>query len=58
MYASYELAVEASCRLLDAGKDVFSIDTGWLKDSIGRGRIARIYTMWIRAKPSLSPDWR
>jgi hypothetical protein len=44
-------AIEAACRLLDRGCDVYGIGTGPLTDSIGRDHIARIYAMWVRAKP-------
>jgi hypothetical protein len=46
-----ERAIEAACRLIDDGNDVFGIGTGPLTDSIGRGEIARIYDIWARARP-------
>jgi hypothetical protein len=45
-----EQAIEAACRLIDDGCDVYGIGTGPLTDSIGRDEIARIYAMWARAK--------
>jgi hypothetical protein len=50
-YPSPEAAIEAACRLLDDGCDVYGIGTGPLTDSIGRKEIARIYAMWVKAKP-------
>jgi hypothetical protein len=38
-----EEAIEAACRLLDDGCDVYGIGTGPLTDSIGKEQIARIY---------------
>jgi hypothetical protein len=46
-----ERAIEAACRLIDDGHDVFGIGTGPLSDSIGRCEIARIYDIWARARP-------
>jgi hypothetical protein len=43
-----ERAIEAACRLIDAGCDVYGIGTGPLADSIGREQIARIYDIWAR----------
>ena len=48
-----ELAIEAACRLIDEGCDVYGIGTGPLTDSIGRDEIVRIYDLWIRAGWSL-----
>ena len=45
-----ELAIEAACRLIDEGRDVYGIGTGPLTDSIGKDEIAKIYAMWDRAK--------
>jgi hypothetical protein len=45
-----ECAIEAACRLIDAGYDVFGIGTGALTDSIERDQIDRIYQLWARAK--------
>jgi hypothetical protein len=55
---SPELAIEAACRLIDDGWDVYGIGTELLTDSIGRGEIARIYEFWARAKQPLGriPD--
>ena len=49
-HPSPELAIEAACRLIDDGYDVYGIGTGPLTDSIGRNEIARIYAIWVRAK--------
>jgi hypothetical protein len=45
-----EAAIEAACRLMDDGRDVYGIGTGPLTDSIGKGEIDRIYNLWVRAK--------
>jgi hypothetical protein len=47
---SPEAAIEAACRLIDQGCDVYGIGTGPLTDSISRDQIARIYGIWVRAK--------
>ena len=47
-----EQAIETACRLLDGGCEVFGIGTGPLTDSIGKDQIARIYEMWVRARPA------
>jgi hypothetical protein len=52
-YPSPEQAIEAACRLIDDGCDVYGIGTGPLTDSITRDEIARIYAFWARAKPPL-----
>lgn len=49
-HPSPEQAIEAACRLMDAGFDVFGIGTGPLTDSIGKDEIAKIYAMWEREK--------
>ena len=49
-HPSPEEAIEAACRLLDGGCDVYGIGTGPLTDSIGRDEIARIYVLWAKAK--------
>jgi hypothetical protein len=49
-YPSPERAIEAACRLIDDGCDVYGIGTGPLTDSIEGEEIARIYAMWARAK--------
>jgi hypothetical protein len=46
-----EAAIEAACRLMDDGVDVFGIGEGDLTDSIDRTQITRIYEMWRRARP-------
>ena len=48
-HPSPERAIEAACRLIDAGCNVYGIGTGPLTDSIGRAEIARIYEIWARA---------
>jgi hypothetical protein len=45
-----EAAIEAACRLINDGYDVFGIGTGPLSDSIDRAHIARIFGMWARGK--------
>jgi hypothetical protein len=47
---SPEEAIEAACRLIDDGCDVYGIGTGPLTDSIEREQIARIYAIWARAR--------
>ena len=49
-HPSPEEAIEAACRLIDDGCDVYGIGTGPLTDSIDREQIARIYAMWARVK--------
>jgi hypothetical protein len=49
-HPSPERAIEAACRLIDDGYDVYSVGTGPLTDSIEREQIARIYAMWARPK--------
>ena len=49
-HPSPEKAIEAACRLIDAGHDVYGIGTGPLSNSIAREQIARIYAIWARAK--------
>ena len=49
-HPSPELAIEAACRLIDDGYDVYGIGTGPLTDSIARDQIARIYALWARGK--------
>jgi len=46
-----EEAIELACRLLDDGRDVWAIGTGSLTDTIAKDQIARIYEIWLRAKP-------
>ena len=52
-FQSPEEAIEAACRLMDDGNDVFGIGTGPLSDTIDRGQVARIYAMWVRARTPL-----
>jgi hypothetical protein len=49
-YPSPERAIEAACRLIDDGCDVYGVGTGPLTDSIEREQIAHIHAMWARAK--------
>ena len=48
-FESPEGAIEAACRLMDTGSDVFGIGTGPLTDSIGRDEIVRIHAMWVHS---------
>jgi hypothetical protein len=43
-------AIEAACRLMDDGCDVYGVGTGPLTDSIEKEQIDRIYAMWERAR--------
>jgi hypothetical protein len=54
--SSPELAIEAACRLLDDGCEVYGIGTGPLTDSIGKDQIARIYEIWVRARPRTAQE--
>jgi hypothetical protein len=47
---SPERAIEAACRLIDDGVDVYGIGTGDLSDSIAGDQIARIHAIWARSK--------
>jgi len=51
MHPSPELAIEAACRLIDDGYDVYGIGTGPLTDSIAKDAIARIHAVWAKAHP-------
>ena len=48
-HPSPEAAIEAACRLIHAGHDVYGIGTGQLTDSTPREEIVRIYAIWARA---------
>jgi len=50
-----ERAIDAACRLLDAGYDVFGIGMGPLTDTVGRKEIAQIYAIWARVLPPPHP---
>ena len=50
---SPEAAIEAACRLIDFGCDVYGIGTGPFADNVERDDIVHIYAMWVRAKRSL-----
>jgi kynurenine formamidase len=45
-----ELAIEAACKLIDDGVDVYGIGTGDPSDSIAREQINRIHALWVRAR--------
>jgi hypothetical protein len=47
--ATPEQAIEAACRLLDDGCDVYGIGTGPFTDLIEKDHIAGIYDLWVRA---------
>ncbi|MDR3440848.1 hypothetical protein [Telmatospirillum sp.] len=49
MHPTPERAIDAACRMLDDGYDVYGIGT--LADSVGRTEIARIYAMRERQNP-------
>ena len=53
-YQAPELAIEASCRHIDNGCDVYCIGMGSFDDSVGKDVIARIYDLWLRAKVPFS----
>jgi hypothetical protein len=46
-----EQAIETACRLLDDGCEIYGMGTGSLTDSIKKNQIARIYDLWVRARP-------
>jgi hypothetical protein len=50
MHPSPGIAINAACRLIDGGHDVFGIGTGPLADSIGKDGIAGIYALWADAR--------
>jgi len=50
-----EEAIETACHLIDDGCEVWAIGTGPLTDTIAKDQIARIYEIWVRARP---PDLR
>jgi len=50
-----EQAIDAACRLMDAGCDVYGIGTGPLTDSVGREGIAKMYAIYTRFTP---PEYR
>ena len=47
IHPSPERAIEAACRLIEEGHDVYGVGNGPLTDSIDREQIARIYAMWV-----------
>jgi hypothetical protein len=55
-HPSPERAIEAACRLIDDGREVFGIGTGPLTDSVEKARIDRIYALWARAKNPFGID--
>jgi len=50
IYLTPEAAIEAACRLIDSGGDVWGIGEGVLADDVDREQIARIYDLWARAE--------
>jgi hypothetical protein len=54
MHPTPEAAIEAACRLMDAGHYVYGVGVGPLSDSIGPKEIARIYALWASAKNLLA----
>ena len=46
-----EAAIEHACELMDQGVHVHGIGTGPLTDSIGHDEIAKIYELWLKARP-------
>ena len=49
-YPARELAIEAACRHIDGGCDVYRIGNKFFNDSVGKDVIARIYELWLRPK--------
>ena len=49
-YPTPEEAIEAGCRLIDEGCDVYGMGTGSLTTSISKDEIARMYAFWARTK--------
>ena len=49
-HPSPEQAIEAACRLIEEGCDVYGIGTGPMTETIGKDEIARIYAMWVRER--------
>jgi hypothetical protein len=49
-HSTPEGAIEAACRLVDEGGDVFGIGMGSPEDSVDRDQVARIYALWARSK--------
>jgi hypothetical protein len=49
-HPTQEDAIEAACRLIDVGIDVFGLGTGPLTDAIGPEYINRLYQLWAREK--------
>jgi hypothetical protein len=47
-------AVRTACQLMDDGYEVCGIGTGALTHMIGKEEIARLYALWVRAKPPYS----
>jgi hypothetical protein len=50
-FATPEAAIEAACRLMDDGHEVFGIGTDDLTDSISERVTARIFDLWVRVRP-------
>ena len=55
-YPSSQRAIDAACRLIDAGCDVHGIGSGTLADSAGEETIAQLYQMWMRKKRPFGQD--
>jgi hypothetical protein len=49
-YPTPERTIDAACRLIDEGYDVYGVGNGPLTDAIDREQIAVIYAMWKREK--------
>jgi hypothetical protein len=49
-HQNQEEAIDAACRLVDGGIDVFGLGTGPLTDAIGPEFIDRLYQLWAREK--------
>lgn len=48
---SYDQAIEAACRLLHDGRDVYAIGTA-LGDSVRKAEIVRLYAEWLQTRPA------
>jgi hypothetical protein len=53
-----EVAIEAACRFLDGGHEVFAIRTETLSDTIGKDDVARIHALLTTAAGRRSPQDR
>jgi hypothetical protein len=50
-YSGPEGAIEAACKLIDNGSNVYGIGTGPLTDSVGPPEINKIYAIWAKVIP-------